>query len=158
MSGEPCGLRSTLKPVSLLEASTQVRTDCPTPSAAAKPQCRQQAQRDGDDGDDGDSSGDDCRSGSEDSLDERDKRRAKKRRESSNSLGTPNTKSRSKAPLASPAPAKPIEGDRPSLVLLGDEDLAMWKSGLRKYKMGFHWESYLYHKQQYDNYDDHKSV
>ena len=111
---------------------------------------------DGDDGDDGDSSSDDSRSSSEDSLDDRDKRRAEKRRESSNSLGTPNTKSRSKAPLASPAPAKPVERDRPSLVLLGDEDLAMWKSGLRKYKMGFHWESYLYHKQQYDNYKAHR--
>ena len=41
-------------------------------------------------------------------------------------------------------------------MLLGDEDLAMWKSGLRKYKMGFHWESYLYHKQQYDNYKAHR--
>jgi hypothetical protein len=106
---------------------------------------------DGDDGSDGANS-----SGSEDDLDERDKRRAEKRRESYNSLGTPAAKSRSKVPLASPAPVKPVEGDRPSLVLLGDEDLAMWKSGLRKYKMGFHWESYLYHKQQYDNYKAHR--
>jgi hypothetical protein len=117
---------------------------------------------DGDGGDDdggssgaGGSCGDDS-CGDADSLDERDKRRAEKRRESSNSLGTPATKSRGKTPLALPAPAKAVEGDRPSLVLLGDEDLAMWKSGLRKYKMGFHWESYLYHKQQFDNYKAHR--
>jgi DNA polymerase-4 len=41
-------------------------------------------------------------------------------------------------------------------VLLGDEDLALWKSGLAKYKMGFHWESYLHHKQQFDNYKAHR--
>jgi hypothetical protein len=100
--------------------------------------------------------GDGVSSDGADSLDERDKRRAEKRRESSNSLGTPATKSRGKPPLATPAPVKATESERPSLVLLGDEDLAMWKSGLRKYKMGFHWESYLYHKQQFDNYKAHR--
>ena len=110
------------------------------------------------DGGSGDSSGgSDSGSGSDtDSMDECDKKRAKQRAESANSLGTPK-KSRGKPALAAPAPFPPIAGDRPpSLVLLGDEDLAMWKSGMAKYKMGFHWESYLYHKQQFDNYKAHR--
>ena len=114
---------------------------------------------DGDDGSDSDKGSDsDGGSGDDDTdgLNKSDKRRAERRRESSNSLGTPATKSRGKVPLATPAPSKAVDGDRPSLVLLGDEDLALWKSGLPKYKMGFHWESYLYHKQQFDNYKAHR--
>ena len=116
---------------------------------------------DGDDGGDGSggsvgsSSGDESGDGAG-SLDPRDEKRAKSRRESSNSLGTPATQRRGKAPLATPAPLPAVEGDRPSLVLLGDEDLNLWKSGPAKYKMGFHWESYLYHKQQFDNYKAHR--
>jgi hypothetical protein len=113
----------------------------------------------GGDGDCDDDPSDDTGSGSSDdsdSMDESDKKRAKQRAESANSLGTPKKRS-SKPSLASPAPLPPAAGDRPpSLVLLGDEDLALWKSGMAKYKMGFHWESYLYHKQQFDNYKAHR--
>ena len=110
---------------------------------------------DGDDDSDGDGSGGD--SGDDgNSHDSRDAKRAKSRRESSNSLGTPATKPRGKVPLATPAPLPAVDGDRPSLVLLGDEDLNLWKSGPAKYKMGFHWESYLYHKQEFDNYKAHR--
>jgi hypothetical protein len=89
------------------------------------------------------------------SMDERDRKRAKQRRESANSLGTPSTKKRERAELGAPL-VKPVERDRPSLVLLGDEDLVLWKSGPVRFKMGFHWESYLYHKQQFDNYKAHR--
>jgi hypothetical protein len=98
--------------------------------------CEGNGHSDGDGGGDygdGGGSGDDNRSDGEDSLDERGKRRAKKRHESSNSLGTPATKSRGKTPLATPAPVRAVGGDSPSLVFLGDKDLAMRTSGLRKY-------------------------
>jgi hypothetical protein len=122
--------------------------------------CEKDRKGGGDGGDDdGDDGSEDTRSDSSDdadSMDERDKKRAKKRLESANSLGTP-VKSRGKTAPATPAPLPPVAGDRPpSLVLLGDEDLALWKSGMAKYKMGFHWESYLYHKQQFDNYKAHR--
>lgn len=89
------------------------------------------------------------------SLDERDRKRAEQRRESVNSLGTPTARKRYSGAPQAPV-LKPVEGDRPSLVLLGDEDLTLWKSGPAKFKMGFHWESYLHHKQQYDNYKAHR--
>ncbi|MFN9979419.1 MAG: hypothetical protein ACK53Y_05875, partial [bacterium] len=42
------------------------------------------------------------------------------------------------------------------LVLLGSDDLPMWKVGAAKYKNGFCWESYLHHKQAFDNYTQHR--
>jgi hypothetical protein len=112
-------------------------------------------QRDSFCGSDAPSSADADSADDADSLDECDRKRAKQRRESSNSLGTPAAKRQGSGPPQAPA-LKPVEGDRPSLVLLGDEDLTLWKSGPAKFKMGFHWESYLHHKQQYDNYKAHR--
>jgi hypothetical protein len=88
------------------------------------------------------------RSGSVSNSDsEGDDDRAEKRANSNNSLGTPATLKK---------PAGGSSREVPSRVLLGDEDLPLWKSGPARFKQGFHWESYLHHKQQYDNYKAHR--
>ena len=84
---------------------------------------------------------------------ESDDDRAKMRENSNNSLGTPTPK-KNKAGESSAVVSAASNG--PSLVLLGDEDLPLWKSGPARFKQGFHWESYLHHKQQYDNYKAHR--
>ena len=83
---------------------------------------------------------------------EGDDDRAKRRENSNNSLGTPDTTKKAAAGSAASAANQPP----PNLVLLGDEDLPLWKSGPARFKQGFHWESYLHHKQQYDNYKAHR--
>ena len=95
-------------------------------------------------------------SGCSDSSGSDSKKRSqvKKRRESANSLGTPMT--RKKEPLAQHVNLAHANGQPGQLVLLGDEDLPMWKTGSSRYKNGFSWESYLHHKQQYDNYKAHR--
>ena len=85
---------------------------------------------------------------------EGDEDRAKRRENSNNSLGTPTPKK--KADAGSAVVSATSNRDGPSLVLLGDEDLPLWKSGPARFKQGFHWESYLHHKQQYDNYKAHR--
>jgi hypothetical protein len=82
------------------------------------------------------------------------KSRVKKRLASANSLGTPMTKK--KEPLAQCVSLARANAHPSQLVLLGDEDLPMWKTGSSRYKNGFSWESYLHHKQQYDNYKAHR--
>ncbi len=108
----------------------------------------------GGDDDPSDSSSDSGRSDSSGS-DSRKRSKIKKRRESANSLGTPVTKKR-KEPLAQHVNLARASGQPGQLVLLGDEDLPMWKTGSSRYKNGFSWESYLHHKQQYDNYKAHR--
>ena len=103
-------------------------------------------------GGNGPNSGNSSSSGSDSNSDsEGDDDRAEKRANSNNSLGTPVTK---KKPAEGPAAV--TASKFPSLVLLGDEDLPLWKSGPARFKQGFHWESYLHHKQQYDNYKAHR--
>ena len=111
------------------------------------------AQASGGGDDPSDSSSD---SGHSDSSGSDSKKRSKikKRRESANSLGTPVTKK--KEPLAQHVNLARANGQPGQLVLLGDEDLPMWKTGSSRYKNGFSWESYLHHKQQYDNYKAHR--
>jgi hypothetical protein len=107
-------------------------------------------------GDDGSRSG---RSGSggseEDDQSDGERRQLKARGNSANSLGTPPTKPKGSKPAAADSSA-PATSDAPSLVLLGDEDLPLWKAGAARFKQGFHWDSYLHHKQQYDNYKAHR--
>jgi hypothetical protein len=93
-------------------------------------------------------------SGAPNSDSEGDDGRVKLRKHSNNSLGTPAPAKQAAEDLAA-APAN-ASRDYPSLVLLGDEDLPLWKSGPARFKQGFHWESYLHHKQQYDNYKAHR--
>jgi hypothetical protein len=107
----------------------------------------------GGDDDSSDSSSDGGRSDSSGS-DSKIRSKIKKRRESANSLGTPVTKK--KEPLAQHVNLARASSQPGQLVLLGDEDLPMWKTGSSRYKNGFSWESYLHHKQQYDNYKAHR--
>jgi hypothetical protein len=97
-----------------------------------------------------------CRSDEGHSSDsEGDEDRAKRRENSNNSLGTPTPK-KNMADTGSAGASATSNREGPSLVLLGDEDLPLWKSGPARFKQGFHWESYLHHKQQYDNYKAHR--
>ncbi len=91
----------------------------------------------------------------EDDQSDGEKRQLKARENSANSLGTPPTKLKISKPVAAD-PSAPATREAPSLVLLGDEDLPLWKSGAARFKQGFHWDSYLHHKQQYDNYKAHR--
>jgi hypothetical protein len=107
-----------------------------------------------DGGDDPSDSSSDSGSSNSSGSDSKKKSKVKKRRESANSLGTPATKK--KEPLAQHVNLARTNGQPGQLVLLGDEDLPMWKTGSSRYKNGFSWESYLHHKQQYDNYKAHR--
>ena len=95
-----------------------------------------------------DSSDSDC--SDEGRFDSKDARRAKERRDSANSLGTPKKK------LAPVLHVSEKHGRKNQLVLLGDEDLPMWKTGSARFKNGFRYESYIHHKQQFDNYKAHR--
>ena len=112
------------------------------------------AQASGGGGDDPSDSSSDSGHSDSSGSDSKKRSKIKKRRESANSLGTPVTKK--KEPLAQHVNLARANGQPGQLVLLGDEDLPMWKTGSSRYKNGFSWESYLHHKQQYDNYKAHR--
>jgi hypothetical protein len=113
------------------------------------------SDKDGGDGSDGSGDGGDS-SGSDSQGDDDEGKRALSRKHSANSLGTPVAKAQPGGVETVPAVLSTNAGKGPSLVLLGDEDLPLWKSGPARFKQGFHWESYLHHKQQYDNYKAHR--
>jgi hypothetical protein len=96
--------------------------------------------------------------GSHSDSEDGDKKRASMRKHSSNSLGTPKKKSSPVEKLSKRQLLKlpNSAAARQQLVLLGSEDLPMWKIGSAKYKNGFSWESYLHHKQAFDNYMAHR--
>ncbi len=107
----------------------------------------------GGDGADGSSS-----EGSNSDSEDGDEKRANMRKHSFNSLGTPKKKSSPVEKLTKRQLQKLPNSTaaRQQLVLLGNEDLPMWKIGSAKYKNGFSWESYLHHKQAFDNYMAHR--
>jgi hypothetical protein len=89
---------------------------------------------------------------------EGDSKRASMRKHAFNSLGTPKKRS---APVEKLSRHQLLKlphsaAARQQLVLLGNDDLPMWKVGSAKYKNGFCWESYLHHKQAFDNYTQHR--
>jgi hypothetical protein len=125
---------------------------------------------------DSESLGDTCssgRSGSEGSYDKRDKfvkdddkssrdttdsesesglqskLRLKSRLGAMNSLGSP------KKPKGQSGAQAPPAGSG-LMVFGGDDDLKMWTIGTAKFKQGLNWESYLHHKQAFDNHMQHK--
>ena len=87
-----------------------------------------------------------------------DNERAGMRRNSVNGFGTPKKKSSSVEKLSRRQLLKlpNSAAARQQLVLLGSDDLPMWKVGSSKFKNGFCWESYLHHKQAFDNYTQHR--
>ena len=87
-----------------------------------------------------------------------DNKRAGMRRNSVNGFGTPKKKSSSVEKLSRRQLLKlpNSAAARQQLVLLGSDDLPMWKVGSSKFKNGFCWESYLHHKQAFDNYTQHR--
>ena len=94
--------------------------------------------------------GSDSEDSAESELDSKDARRAKERKHSANSLGTPKKK------LPPVVHVSDKRSRKNQLVLLGDEDLPMWKIGSARFKNGFRYESYIHHKQQFDNYKAHR--
>ena len=113
------------------------------------------SDQEGGNGSDGSGDGGDS-SGSDSQGDDDESKRAHSRKHSANSLGTPASKTKAGKADAEPSAMPTNAGQGPNLVLLGDEDLPLWKSGPARFKQGFHWESYLHHKQQYDNYKAHR--
>ena len=94
--------------------------------------------------------GSDSDDSAENKRSSKDARRVKERKHSANSLGTPRKKSSSVEHVSERRSGKN------QLVLLGDEDLPMWKIGSARFKNGFRYESYIHHKQQFDNYKAHR--
>jgi hypothetical protein len=80
------------------------------------------------------------------------------RRNSINGLGTPKKRALPVEKLSRRQLLKLPQSAaaRQQLVLLGSDDLPMWKVGSAKFKNGFSWESYLHHKQAFDNYTQHR--
>jgi hypothetical protein len=113
------------------------------------------SDQDGGSGSDGSGDGGDS-SGSDSQGDDDESKRARARQHSANSLGTPVAKKSAGKSSSEASPSSTVAGKGPNLVLLGDEDLPLWKSGPARFKQGFHWESYLHHKQQFDNYKAHR--
>jgi hypothetical protein len=85
------------------------------------------SQASGDGGDDPSDSSSDSGSSDLSGSDPKRKSKVKKRLESANSLGTPMTKK--KEPPAQQVNLASANGQPGQLVLLGDEDLPMWKTG-----------------------------
>jgi hypothetical protein len=149
-SGDSCGSSSQ---DSRRSEDTYTRDSfCTGSSSPSRP-----VGRGGGGGDDGGGDSDSSTISNSDSDGDDDKH-ANKRRNSVNGLGTPKKKSSSIDKLSRRQLLKlpHSAAARQQLVLLGNDDLPMWKVGSAKFKNGFSWESYLHHKQAFDNYTQHR--
>jgi hypothetical protein len=148
-TGDSCGSKAVDSRVS--GESYQRDSFCASDSSRT-PSISVDSNRGGSTGGGGDSGGGSSSEGSNSDSEDGDEKRANMRKHSANSLGTPKKAKEKEERSHSAAP-----GTKQQLVLLGgNEDLPMWKIGAAKYKNGFSWESYLHHKQQFDNYMAHR--
>jgi len=152
-TGDSCGSKSGDSRVS--EESYLRDSFCASDSSPARSDGRSSTKGSTSGGASVSSSGSSSEGSNSDSEDG-DGKRTNLRKHSVNSLGTPK-KAKPSSGISKPPTQRLRElSTQQQLVLLGNEDLPMWKVGSAKFKNGFSWESYLHHKQAFDNYMAHR--